>query len=314
MPPKRKPSHREVRKANPLDKKPKRRKIRPTQDEYISPNEDSDDAAEVSDLKSLEEVAANASSSDEDDVQQPTLAGVEADEDEDEEEEGDSFGMDALDEEDLDGKIDDDEDVDDAEADEADEDAVGQDPSKTKSSKLASAIGKILAGDLGLKDENRPILAKQRHLERAIDNEKLEARARKIITAERKQKAEIGHVVPEHTTTDYEKKLRKVATRGVVKLFNAIRVAQKTAEDVRSDGIQKNADAAPLISKNTFLDMIKPPTEKTTVELKATSVVSSKSKVATESSGPSWVDPDFMMKAPKHWDQDDDDEEEADVN
>lgn len=85
---------------------------------------------------------------------------------------------------------------------------------KSKTSKMANAIGRILSGSLGHKDEQRPILAKQKHIERQLDNEKLEAKARKLIAAEKKQKADEGRIIPDHTTTDYEKRLRKVATRG----------------------------------------------------------------------------------------------------
>ena len=60
----------------------------------------------------------------------------------------------------------------------------------------------------------RPILSKKRHYEKDIDEAKIEQRAKKILSQERKSKAEIGKVIPSHETTDYEKRLRKVATKG----------------------------------------------------------------------------------------------------
>ncbi|KAI8911397.1 Rrp15p-domain-containing protein [Powellomyces hirtus] len=303
MPPKRKTPQRGGEKPRDRGEVKRRKiKIRPTQDEYISPNEESDDDVVQhntgeNDLKTLEEVAAVASS------------GESAGEDDEEDLAGDEFDMDALEEEDGE-EANDDAAEEEGEEEEGTAADGGVDPSKTKASKLASAIGKILSGELGGKDANRPILAKQKHLERAIDNEKLEAKARKVISAEKKQKAEVGHAKLDHTTTDYEKKLRKVATRGVVKLFNAIRVAQKAAEEVKSEGILKNRDAAPILSKNTFLDMIKPPTGS---EDKSDTKSTAQPAAVEAGSGPSWAKEDFMMKAPKHWDEEDDDEEVADV-
>ncbi|KAJ3161310.1 hypothetical protein HDU86_007092 [Geranomyces michiganensis] len=321
--------------AAAADARSKRRrtaaKTQQHQDSYVSPTEDSDDDDQrkntrgsslllkagtkserqrpvgTTELLSFDDAAARAGSSDEEDEVEELEAALEDDEDDevdDDEEDGDEFDMDAMDDD----------------AGEEEDAAANGDPSKTKESKLASAIGKILAGALGAKDATRPILAKQKHLEQAINNEKLEDKARRIITAEKKKKVEIGHVVPDHTTTDYEKKLRKVATRGVVKLFNAIRVAQRTAEEVKSDGVLKNRDTAPVISKNTFLDMIKPKTAGddaaapgvSAAAKPVASLADAKSKPAAAGSGPSWAKEDYMMKAPKHWDEEDD-EEEADV-
>lgn len=97
------------------------------------------------------------------------------------------------------------------------------------------------------------MLSLKRKIEEEIDDAKLEAKAKKQLTAEKKEKKDIGKVIPTHITTDYEKSLRKIATRGgniiavhsspkylVVQLFNALRAAQKTAEELEADGIQKN--------------------------------------------------------------------------
>lgn len=73
-------------------------------------------------------------------------------------------------------------------------------------------------------------MARSKGTERKIEDEKLEHRARKKLTAERKALKEKGRVIPDYTNFDYEKGLRKVATRGVVKLFNAVRTQQKATE------------------------------------------------------------------------------------
>ncbi|KAJ3290356.1 hypothetical protein HK104_006833 [Borealophlyctis nickersoniae] len=241
-----------------------------------------------------------------------------AEEGEDEGEEGEDLDM--LDEEeDLDRM----EEGSDAEGEDLEMDGVkadeqtGPDGSVSKSAKLANAIAKILAADTPGADKQRPILSKEKHIERSIDEAKLDAKARKLIANEKREKADVGRVLPTHTTTDYEKKLRKVATRGVVKLFNAIRVAQNTAEEVKSTGIQKNAAAAPIISKNTFLDMLKGgPKRPSQIQgsgapdvvpeggsRKQQKIPKGAKEEGEESVGVSWAKKDYMMKTPKHWDE-----------
>lgn len=78
--------------------------------------------------------------------------------------------------------------------------------------------------------KKQPILARSKGLERKLEDEKLDYKARKIMSAEKKALKEKGRVIPDFTTFEYEKRLRKVATRGVVKLFNAIRTQQKVTE------------------------------------------------------------------------------------
>ncbi|KAI8908091.1 Rrp15p-domain-containing protein [Powellomyces hirtus] len=230
--------------------------------------------------------AAVAGSSNESEAE--GLENLEGDEDEDNEA-GDEFDMDAMDDDsgaqkeeaELEGDV-----------------AASAGPRETQESKLAGAIGENLSGELGGKDHPyRPILAKQRHL----DNEKLEEEARRVITAEKKKKAEVGHTVPDHTITDYERKLReKVSTRGVVQLFNAIRVAQKTAEIVKSDGIWESRDAAPVISKNSFLDTLNPKSATEGATKTGPAEKTSTKPAESTDSGPSWAKEDDMMKAPNH--------------
>ncbi|KAI8866662.1 Rrp15p-domain-containing protein [Ramicandelaber brevisporus] len=74
------------------------------------------------------------------------------------------------------------------------------------------------------------IMSKNRTTERRIDEEKIEYKARKLLAREKKELLDKGHTVPADVTyhAELEKQLRKVATRGVVKLFNAIKTHQKT--------------------------------------------------------------------------------------
>jgi hypothetical protein len=96
---------------------------------------------------------------------------------------------------------------------------------------------------------------------------------------------------------DHEKKLRKLATKGVVQLFNALRAAQKSAQEVASEGIQKNTDSVPLITKHVFLK-----------SLSQTSCTSKKIESGRDVAP--FLRDDFMTcKAVKHWDEE---EEEID--
>ncbi|KAJ3050096.1 hypothetical protein HK097_008919 [Rhizophlyctis rosea] len=324
------PQKRKAPEHGKRDKK-KRRHVAPGRDPYISPDEDEEDNIAIRARKALRRsttdkaprkeqksddrsvakagkgILKGATTSDrkaavgkEGKGQNVNKRSVEAEEGEgedDEEEEGDDLDM--LDEDELD----------DAEGEEVGEEGVTKgDGTVTvaKTAKLANAIAKILSTDVPTADEQRPILAKEKHLERSIDEAKLDAKARKIIAAEKKKLADVGRVIPTHATTDYEKKLRKVATRGVVKLFNAIRVAQKTAEEVNAEGVQKNTAAAPIIAKSSFLDMLKGgPTNLEEKKPVAAAPEKGGKKGAKKEGGVPWVKDDFATKAPKHWDEED---------
>jgi len=79
---------------------------------------------------------------------------------------------------------------------------------------MAEAMSKILGSSLRKADASTPILARSRGAERKIEEEKMEAKARKAISNEKKRLANRDRVKPDYTGMEYEKKLRKVATRG----------------------------------------------------------------------------------------------------
>lgn len=138
-------------------------------------------------------------------------------------------------------------------------------PKKYSAEAFSDAMTKILASSLKGADVDQPILARSKNVERKIEDEKLDYKARKILSAQKKAEKERGRVIPDYTTFDYEKKLRKVATRGVVKLFNAIRTQQKVTEIAVYDAKSKSkvfstADKAKdvsTMSKTNFLDLLK---------------------------------------------------------
>jgi hypothetical protein len=102
--------------------------------------------------------------------------------------------------------------------------------------KIASVLTKLLDQT----DTTRPILSKKKHIEKELDDVKLSEKAKKLISARKRIKFDSAHVIPDHSTMDYEKSLRKTATHGVVELFNALAAAQKTAQQIASEGVQKN--------------------------------------------------------------------------
>ncbi|KAI9270842.1 Rrp15p-domain-containing protein [Sporodiniella umbellata] len=169
-----------------------------------------------------------------------------------------------MDEADIDDMSDDEEEE---EGDEFDSSEVNKTktPKKYSSEAFSDAMAKMLASSLKGNEKNQPILARSKNVERKIEDEKLDYKARKILSAQKKAEKERGRIIPDYTTFDYEKKLRKVATRGVVKLFNAIRTQQKVTEVAVYDAKNKSkstiasekAREASTLSKSNFLDLLK---------------------------------------------------------
>ncbi|KAI9144697.1 Rrp15p-domain-containing protein [Paraphysoderma sedebokerense] len=119
----------------------------------------------------------------------------------------------------------------------------------------------ILESNIKKSDVSAPILSKSKAISRQIEQEKIQYRARKILAAERKSKLNKDRVLPDVRELDYERKLRKVATRGVVKLFNAIKTAQsKSMSELNNSGIVVTSSTKAKvanISKSTFFELLK---------------------------------------------------------
>ncbi|KAK3828956.1 MAG: Rrp15p-domain-containing protein [Benniella sp.] len=131
---------------------------------------------------------------------------------------------------------------------------------KNTEESMAEAMSKILGSTLRKADASTPILARSRGVERKLEEEKMEAKARKAINSEKKRLANKDRVKPDYTGMEYEKKLRKVATRGVVQLFNAIKAQQKATEELteKTRPITTNdKDKVANLTKASFLDLLK---------------------------------------------------------
>ncbi|EXF82471.1 hypothetical protein COL5a_000067 [Colletotrichum fioriniae] len=167
----------------------------------------------------------------------------------------------------------------DSEEDESDD---GGNPNFIKSkrndpSAFSTSMSKILSTKLSNAKRSDPVLARSaeahQSAQAAVD-QALESKARKQMRAQKKEAMEKGRVrnvlvapETEETSTgemiETERRLRKVAQRGVVKLFNAVRAAQVKAAEAekkaRKDGVVgvvRREEKINEMSKKGFLDLI----------------------------------------------------------
>jgi hypothetical protein len=112
---------------------------------------------------------------------------------------------------------------------------------------FSTSISKILSTKLTRNARKDPVLSRSREAVQAsndIANERLEKRAKAKLRADRKEDLERGRVKDvlglatgdAGQTAEEEKRLRRIAQKGVVKLFNAVRAAQvKAGEAAREE-------------------------------------------------------------------------------
>jgi hypothetical protein len=141
---------------------------------------------------------------------------------------------------------------------------------------FATSISKILDTKLSTAKRSDPVLSRSKSAadaNRSLADARLEVKARAQIRAEKKAAREKGHVkdvlgvetagVDTGAILEEEKRLKKTAQRGVVKLFNAVRAAQVKAEEamraVKNEGVvgmQKREEKVNEMSKQGFLELI----------------------------------------------------------
>ncbi|KPM44030.1 hypothetical protein AK830_g2526 [Neonectria ditissima] len=161
-------------------------------------------------------------------------------------------------------------------------------PKRKKKSKrndpnaFATSLSKILSTKLSTSKRSDPVLARSaaaHEASKAAVDTALESKARKQIREQKKRALEKGRVKDvlvattidstgelETTTSEImvtERRLRKVAQRGVVKLFNAVRAAQvkavETDHSTRKSGVigmNRREEKVNEMSKKGFLDLI----------------------------------------------------------
>jgi hypothetical protein len=79
-----------------------------------------------------------------------------------------------------------------------------------KSIKMGSLLQKILVTG----NDKKPVLSLKRKYEQDLDNQKLEAKAKKLLKLSKREKSDVSRVIPDFSTMVHEKDLKKIATRG----------------------------------------------------------------------------------------------------
>lgn len=139
---------------------------------------------------------------------------------------------------------------------------------------FSTSISKILSTKLPTSARADPVLSRSKTATQTtseIANEKLDKLARAKLRAEKKEGLDRGRIRDvmgiergqAGGIAEEEKRLRKVAQRGVVKLFNAVRAAQVRGEQAAKQerkkgtiGIGERQKAVNEVSKQGFLELI----------------------------------------------------------
>jgi len=139
---------------------------------------------------------------------------------------------------------------------------------------FANSISKILDSKLTTAKRADPVLSRSKEAtetSKELAEDRLEAKARRKIRDEKRAALDrsrdqdvLGVDSAGVTTTEVaelEKRLKKTAQRGVVKLFNAVRAAQVKGEEAAVEtrnavGLDKRKDKINEMSKKGFLDLL----------------------------------------------------------
>lgn len=140
----------------------------------------------------------------------------------------------------------------------------------TGSESFASAFNAIVGSKLKAYDRKDPILARNKRTLKKLESGKLEAKAKRMMRAEKKEgldRQRIKNLLPSadepakvREAIDKERRLKKTAQKGVVKLFNAVLATQvKTNQEIGQEkvGLSMKEELVNEISKAKFLDLVK---------------------------------------------------------
>eukprot|EP00960_Hanusia_phi_P025396 745605-Hanusia_phi.AAC.2 len=131
---------------------------------------------------------------------------------------------------------------------------------KKSKSKNAANFGDALRNVLNQKVPSNtitPILAgakQNKELKERLKEEK-EQKENQTLSVAKKKWFSKEHVLPTDADLNHEKLLHKLATKGVVKLFNAIQEQQR--KRVEESNAEKKTTKTDKVSKKEFLDMLK---------------------------------------------------------
>ncbi|KAE8134856.1 Rrp15p-domain-containing protein [Aspergillus pseudotamarii] len=147
-------------------------------------------------------------------------------------------------------------------------------PKRNDPSAFSTSISKILATKLPSSARADPVLSRSKTATQAstdFADEKLDKQARAKLRAEKQEELDRGRIRDvlgiergeAGAVAEEEKRLRKIAQRGVVKLFNAVRAAQVRGEEAARGerkkgtiGIGEREKAVNEVSKQGFLELI----------------------------------------------------------
>lgn len=173
---------------------------------------------------------------------------------------------------DADSEKEDEESEDESEEDSEEDDEFPMKQKKLKnredgSESFATALNSIIGSKLKAHDRQAPIMVRNKKVLKKLESDKLEAKAKRAMLSEKKQlydKFRVKNLLAADTEDlnkimENEKKLKKTAQRGVVKLFNAIISTQvKTTEALKTEkvGEVKKEELFNEMSKEKFLDLV----------------------------------------------------------
>ena len=101
------------------------------------------------------------------------------------------------------------------------------------------------------KEKGDEILAERAELHQLEEKQKSEEKLKKQLRETRKaKKSEDGHTKVDVLRKDYEKSLRKVANRGIVKIFNAVR-------EFKEGKISEQKSKVDKMPMNNFMELLK---------------------------------------------------------
>ncbi|KAK2511873.1 Rrp15 [Columba guinea] len=181
----------------------------------------------------------------------------------------------------------------------------------------ADAMAKVL--NKKIPQNKSTILAKNKKLEKEREKEKQE-RLEKRMKLDKKREWEMMCRVKPDVVKDrnIERNLQRIATRGVVQLFNAVRTHQKKVDEkVKKAGSSDRQRAKLLssVSKKDFISVLRNMEGAKGSKNSAGKATKSKQGEVKSEEGPEWniLRDDFMMGASmKDWDKESDGEGNAD--
>lgn len=133
---------------------------------------------------------------------------------------------------------------------------------------FTNAFSSIMGSKLKAYKRKAPIMARNKTVQKQLESEKLELKAKRELLSERKQlhdRHRVKNLLPTGETEnvrqilEHEKHLKKLAQKGVVRLFNAVLASQvRSTQAVSKEqaGQVKKQELFNEMSKEKFLDLV----------------------------------------------------------